>query len=68
MYMYISFAHSYFIDFIYNMVLAGAQAMGHVVPSRPGSLCREEVTVHNTGIRLLLPTSVQAFKHTRMKR
>ena len=36
----------------------GAQAIGHVVPSRPGSLCREEVTVHNTDNSLLLSTRV----------
>ena len=37
---------------------AGAQATGHVVPSRSRSLVVDEVTVHNTGISLLLSTSV----------
>ena len=41
----------------------GAQAIGQVVPSRPGSLkfVGEEVRVHNMGISLLLSTNVWAL-------
>ena len=39
-------------------IVLRAQAIRHVVPSRLGSLVGEEVTVHNTGISLLLSTSV----------
>ena len=37
---------------------AGAQEIGHVVPSRLAPFVGEEVTIHNTGISLLLSTSV----------
>ena len=48
--------------FIYNIsrvwYSAGAQEIGHVVPSKPGFLGRGGgVTVHNTGISLHLSTS-----------